>query len=56
MKQKTMIYLEDAVRLLQGCADDFMGYGDDAYALGLRAAAQLLEESDEIEKIHAGRE
>lgn len=28
---------------LEQMADDFMGYGDDAYALGIRAAAEEIK-------------
>ncbi len=48
-----MICLEEAVALLHSCADDFLGYGDDEYALGIRAAAQLLCETADIKKYPA---
>ena len=51
--KRTMICLEEAVALLQSCADDFLGYGDDDYALGIRAAAQLLCETEDIKKYPA---
>lgn len=36
--------ISEAVELLKRCADDMTGYGDDQYALGIRSAAELLEE------------
>ena len=36
---------------LEQMADDLMGYGDDAYALGIRAAAQLLRDTDKLERL-----
>lgn len=45
------ICLEQAAELLERVSDDFIGYGDDQYALGIRAAAQLLRDTDKLEKL-----
>ena len=44
------ICLEHAAELLERVSDDFLGYGDDQYALGIRAAAQLLRDTDKLGK------
>lgn len=44
------ISLGQAAELLERVSDDFLGYGDDQYALGIRAAAQLLRDTDKLEK------
>lgn len=44
------ISLGQAAELLEKVSDDFLGYGDDQYALGIRAAAQLLRDTDKLGK------
>lgn len=44
------ISLGQAAELLERVSDDFLGYGDDQYALGIRAAAQLLRDTDKLGK------
>lgn len=48
---KVFISLGQAAELLERVSDDFIGYGDDQYALGIRAAAQLLRDTDKLEKL-----
>ena len=41
--------LSGIIEHLEQVADDFMGYGDDAYALGIRAAAEEIKKEAEDE-------
>lgn len=47
---EVFISLGQAAELLEKVSDDFLGYGDDQYALGIRAAAQLLRDTDKLGK------
>ena len=48
---EVFVNLREAAELLERVSDDFIGYGDDQYALGIRAAAQLLRDTDKLEKL-----
>ena len=48
---EVFINLREAAELLERVSDDFLGYWDDQYALGIRAAAQLLRDTDKLEKL-----
>ena len=48
---EVFVNLREAAELLERVSDDFIGYWDDQYALGIRAAAQLLRDTDKLEKL-----
>ena len=48
---EVFIKLREAAELLERDSDDFSGYGAAQYALGIRAAAQLLRDTDKLEKL-----
>ena len=47
---EVFIKLREAAELLERVSDDFIGYWDDQFALGIRAAAQLLRDTDKLGK------